>query len=141
MEAVWGEVLAIPMLGGGVPALAHPYPAERDPLHVYLAGLAPRSRRVMASALERQARLLTSGRRGAHDVDWTAVRYQHSAALRAALQEPWRDEEGDEHRLSAATVNLYLAALRGLLKNCAGGWATSTQTTTIGPSTWRPSAG
>lgn len=99
--------------------LARPaYPPDRDPLRVYLTSLGERSRRVMGVALERQARLLTGGRHGADEVDWARVRYQHTAALRAALQESWIDEHGAEHRLTPATIKLYLAALRGVLKEC-----------------------
>jgi len=94
------------------------YPAERDPLHVYLRRLGERSRRVMGVALERQARLLTGGRRGAAEVDWSLVDYQHTAALRAALQEAWIDDHGDAQKLAPATIKLYLAALRGVLREC-----------------------
>ncbi len=94
------------------------YPADRDPLHVYLRRLSERSRRVMGVALERQARLLTGGRRGAAEVDWSLVDYQHTAALRAALQEAWSDDHGDAQKLAPATIKLYLAALRGVLREC-----------------------
>ena len=102
----------------GAPTSAAFYPADRDPLAVYLRRLGERSRRVMGAALERQARLLTSGLHGAAEIDWTRLDYQHTAALRAALQEPWIDERGEEQRLSPATIRLYLAALRGVLREC-----------------------
>jgi len=60
----------------------------------------------MRAALETVARILTSGRVGAEALDWGAVRYQHSAAVRALLAE----------RYAPATANKTLAALRGVLK-------------------------
>lgn len=85
----------------GVEAL----PADRRPPAVYLAGLAPGSRRSITRALEVVARTLTGGRAGAGELAWHAVRFQHTAALRAALAA----------RYAPATANHMLAALRGAL--------------------------
>ncbi len=76
------------------------------PVAVYLARLAPGSRRSQKAALETMADLLTSGRIGIEELPWDRLRYQHTQALRAALAE----------RYSPATVNRHLAALRGVLK-------------------------
>ncbi len=80
-------------------------PAQR-PVAVYLARLAPGSRRSQKAALETMADLLTSGRIGIEELPWHRLRYQHTQALRAALAEHY----------SPATVNRHLAALRGVLK-------------------------
>src|SRR5579864_4415563 len=80
--------------------------AARNPVAVYLARLAPGSRRAQKSALETMARLLTTNRLGAEELPWHLLGYQHTQALRAALAD----------RYSPATANRHLAALRGVLK-------------------------
>jgi len=82
--------------------------AEEHAAAVYLARLAPGSRRSMREALDTIANLLTNGRHDAITLNWTALRYQHTQAVRAALAE----------RNSAATANKMLAALRGVLREC-----------------------
>src|SRR5579864_8454637 len=76
--------------------------AARNPVAVYLARLAPGSRRAQKSALETMARLLTTNRLGADELPWHRLGYQHTQALRAALAD----------RYSPATANRHLAALR-----------------------------
>ena len=80
-------------------------PAEH-PVAVYLARLAPGSRRSQKSALETMAEILTTGRISLDQLPWHQLRYQHTQALRAALAE----------RFSPATANRHLAALRGVLR-------------------------
>jgi site-specific recombinase XerD len=87
-------------------AVAVPVPADRHPVRVYLARLAPGSRRTMREALDTIAALLTSGRCDAETINWAALRYQHSQAVRAALAA----------RYKPATANKMLAALRGVLR-------------------------
>lgn len=79
---------------------------DRNPAAVYLAGLAQGSRRTMRGALDTIAGLLTNGQANAFGVDWAALRFQHTAAIRSKLSE----------RYSAATANKMLSALRGTLK-------------------------
>jgi site-specific recombinase XerD len=79
---------------------------DRHPVAVYLARLAPGSRRSQKSALETMADLLTGGRIGIEELPWHRLGYQHASALRAALAE----------RYSPATANRYLAALRSVLR-------------------------
>jgi site-specific recombinase XerD len=79
---------------------------DRHPVAVYLARLAPGSRRSQKSALETMADLLTGGRIGIEELPWHRLGYQHASALRAALAE----------RYSPATANRHLAALRGVLR-------------------------
>ena len=86
-----------------------PTPVEdpsRHPVAVYLARLAPGSRRSQRAALETMARLLTTDRLGADELPWPSLGYQHTQALRAALAD----------RYSPATANRHLAALRGVLR-------------------------
>jgi site-specific recombinase XerD len=79
---------------------------SRHPVAVYLARLAPGSRRSQAGALDTMAILLTTGRLGKEELPWQQLRYQHTQALRAALAD----------RYSPATANRHLAALRGVLR-------------------------
>jgi hypothetical protein len=71
-----------------LPATITTLPLDRTPAVVYLARLAPGSRRTMRRALDTVASLLTSGRADALACDWPALRYQHTAALRALLTSP-----------------------------------------------------
>src|SRR5438477_12880557 len=83
-----------------------PLSADRHPAAVYLASLAPGSRRTMRQALDAVAGLLTSGQATAETLEWAALRYQHTQAVRAALAA----------RYAPATANKTLAALRGVLR-------------------------
>ncbi len=94
------------------------YLPEHDPYRVYLLSLAPRSQQVACRALERLARLLTAGGQGAGDLDWARVRRGHVVALQAALRRERRVVEGQEVALAPATINFYLATLRGVVKEC-----------------------
>src|SRR5919197_4902117 len=69
-----------------------------------LAPLAPRHARRSGH----HRRLLSDGRCDALSLDWTALRYPHTAAVRAQLAE----------RYAVATANQHLSALRGVLKEC-----------------------
>lgn len=81
-------------------------PLDRQPARVYLGRLAAGSRRTMREALERLAGILTGERYPAAAIDWSAVGYQHAAALRARLADSY----------SVASVNKHLSALRGVLR-------------------------
>lgn len=87
-------------------ALSHSQPLDRNPAAVYLASLAPGSRRAMLGALNTIADLVSSGQADAHSLDWSALRFQHTTAIRSALAE----------RYKPATVNKMLSALRQVLK-------------------------
>lgn len=60
----------------------------------------------MRGALGTVSALLTRGRVAAESLDWAALRYRHTAAIRATLAE----------RYGPAQVNKVLAALRGVLR-------------------------
>jgi site-specific recombinase XerD len=81
-------------------------PADRRPAAVYLAALAPGSRRTMAQALAAIAELAAGGTADPQAFPWHLLRHPHVAAVRATL--------AARHR--AATANKMLAALRGTLK-------------------------
>ncbi|MBV8145041.1 MAG: tyrosine-type recombinase/integrase [Gammaproteobacteria bacterium] len=98
--------MSAPQLPARAPALHAELPLDQHPAAVYLARLAPGSRRTMRDALEDIAELLSSGRLTMVTLNWGALRYQHTAAVRAALAE----------RHAPATVNKMLSALRGVLK-------------------------
>jgi site-specific recombinase XerD len=80
--------------------------ATEHPVLMYLARLAPGSRRTMRQSLDTVAAILSSGRTDALTLDWSRLAYQHTAAVRAALAE----------RYAPATANKMLAAIRGVLK-------------------------
>lgn len=83
------------------------YEPSQLPSLVYLASLSPGSRRTMTNALNTIAQILTQSDDVEHfDIPWHAIRYQHSAAIRAALN----------NKYAFSTVNKMLAALRGTLK-------------------------
>jgi len=86
--------------------LARPTLPDRHPAAVYLARLAQGSRRTMAGALDVIAGLLTSYRCDKETLDWGALRYQHTAAIRALLADLY----------APATANKMLEALRGVLR-------------------------
>jgi len=81
-------------------------PSDRTPALVYLAGLAPGARRTMRQALNAMAAELTGGACDAASCPWPALRFSHTAALRAGLAE----------RYAPATANKMLSALRGVLR-------------------------
>lgn len=89
----------------GALALRETGPLGQHPAAVYLAGLAAGSRRTMRTSLDTVA-LLLSGRAEALAVDWAAVRFQHTAGVRAQLA----------GRYAPATANKVLSALRGVLR-------------------------
>lgn len=86
--------------------LTTPPPLTSHPAAVYLSGLAEGSRPTMRQALDAISALLTDGRGDALTLDWAALRYQHTAAIRTALME----------RFAPATANKMLCALRRVLK-------------------------
>jgi len=91
-----------------LPGLA---PAPKEALlavDAYLGRLQPgASRHTMRQSLEHLARLATAGEIAANALPWHQLRYQDTAALRAALV-------NSDYR--PATINVRLAALRGVLR-------------------------
>lgn len=85
--------------------LTEPLPLTRHPAAVYLSGLGEGSVSTMRHSLDAIASLLTNGECDALTLDWSKLRYQHTAAIRAALKQ----------RLAPATANKMLVALRRVL--------------------------
>lgn len=83
-----------------------PVALDRHPAAVYLAGLGAGSRRTMRWALDDVALLVSGGRADALALDWAALRFQHTQAIRAHLAE----------HCSLSAANLKLTALRGALE-------------------------
>jgi len=81
-------------------------PLTNQPAAVYLSSLTAGSRRTMGKALNAISRMLTNDQCDALTLDWAALRYQHTAAIRSVLME----------RYSPATANRMLCALRRTLK-------------------------
>ena len=86
--------------------LSQPVPLTLHPAAVYLSSLAPGSRRTMRNSLDAIAKLLTGESTDAMTLDWSKLRYQHTAAVRTALRQ----------RLAPSTVNKMLVALRRVLQ-------------------------
>lgn len=86
--------------------LHEPVPVTLHPAAVYLSSLSQGSRRSMLSSLNAIASLLTEGECDAFSLDWSKLRYHHTAAVRTALKQ----------RLAPATTNKMLVALRRVLK-------------------------
>ena len=87
--------------------------ASREPVMVYLAGLAATGRRAMQCRLEAAALVLQGMAPGRGqqkpelNLPWHELTFAHVSALRSKLQ---------EHYQSAATINLTLAAVRGVTR-------------------------
>lgn len=78
-----------------------------NPAQVYVMSLAPGSRRTMRQALKTVATLVTSSEIvDPYQFPWHALRFAHTAAIRAQLGELY----------APATANKILSALRGTLK-------------------------
>ena len=78
-----------------------------NPALVYLASLTSEtSRRTMHNALQRIALLVTSDQCDLYTLNWAALRFQHTQAIRSRLAEEYKP----------ATVNKMLSALRGTLE-------------------------
>jgi integrase/recombinase XerD len=86
--------------------LHEPVPVTLHPAAVYLSSLSEGSRRSMLSSLNAIARLLTEDECDAFSLDWSKLRYHHTAAVRTALKQ----------RLAPTTTNKILVALRRVLK-------------------------
>lgn len=85
--------------------LSETLPLDQNPAAVYLAKLQPTGRRTQAHALNVIASIV--GAPDAFSLDWSQMRYQHTAAIRARLIEAY----------APATVNKFLSALRQVLKH------------------------
>ena len=81
-------------------------PIDQHPAAVYLASLSAGSRRTMRGALDTIAGLVSGGQLDALGLDWAALRYQHTAAIRAKLASTY----------ALTTANKMLSALRGTLR-------------------------
>src|SRR5262249_20274854 len=104
-----GPNAQVPALVDLAPA-PQPLPADRHPVHAYLAHLrAAGSRRTMRAALETAATFLSRGRADAETFPWWALHSQHMSALRARLV---------ARAYAPATGNRLLTAVRGVLKEC-----------------------
>lgn len=103
---------AIVQRPGGL-VILEPERADRHPVAVYLSGLSKSSRRPMLHALDVIADLIHQGA-DAWSVNWPALRFQHTAAIRSELAERRNPATGKPY--APSTVNRQLSALRGVLK-------------------------
>ena len=83
--------------------LSQPLPLEQNPAAVYIATLAITGKRTQAQALRVIASMFDTD---IYRLDWGALRYEHTAAIRAKLAQSY----------SPATANKMLSALRRTLK-------------------------
>ncbi|MBW4640619.1 MAG: site-specific integrase [Gloeocapsa sp. UFS-A4-WI-NPMV-4B04] len=86
--------------------LTEPVPLTSHPAAVYLGSLSQGSQRAMRSSLNAIAFVLTDGECDCFTLNWSKLRYRHTAAVRTALKQ----------RLAPTTVNKMLVALRRVLK-------------------------
>lgn len=87
-------------------------PLDQNPAAVYLAGLSTDpGRRAQRQALAVIAEILT-GQPDIFAVQWAALRFQHTQAIRAKLLEL----PGKNGKRAAATINRELSALKGVLR-------------------------
>ena len=99
----------VPAARETVPVVAEPGPLDRHPAAVYLETKPSAvGRRGLQRSLDRAAELLTGGlATNCLLVNWTEVRYQHVAGMRARLL---------EQGAAPATVNHVLSAVRGVIR-------------------------
>ncbi|HLG11165.1 MAG TPA: tyrosine-type recombinase/integrase [Dehalococcoidia bacterium] len=88
---------------------AHALAPHRNPYVVYLARLAPRSRRSLHYVLQRAARELSGGACDAESLPWWEMRSGEVAAYRRRLQDAG---------LAPKTVNIAMTGMSGVLKEC-----------------------
>ncbi len=84
----------------------------QNPVAIYLARLAKGSRPTQTDALKQIVRWLGGG--DPNTFAWHRLRYEHTSAIRTLIVEQPLNETGIPRK--PATVNRYLAALRGVLK-------------------------
>ncbi len=86
--------------------LTAPVPLTLHPAAVYLDSLSEGSKPTMKQALDAIASAVTSGSCDCFTLNWAALRYQNTSAIRAALKKQY----------APATANKMLCALRRVLK-------------------------
>ena len=85
--------------------LSEPLPLTSHPAAVYLRSLSPGSKPTMTTALNAIASLLSNGQCDLYTLDWSAIKYRHTAAVRASLLE----------RYAPATASKIMCAFRRVL--------------------------
>jgi site-specific recombinase XerD len=86
--------------------LVETLPLDQNPAAVYLARLKKNSRRPQKSGLDAVAKILSGGTADCFELDWSKVRYQHTALVRSQLMDGY----------APATANRMLSAIRGTLE-------------------------
>ncbi len=79
-----------------------PLPLTTNPASVYLSGLREGSRRTIKWCLNSIAAIVTGGECDCLTLDWSKLRYHHTAAVRSALMDKY----------APVTANKMLSALR-----------------------------
>jgi site-specific recombinase XerD len=113
LPVLYGDVIE----GSSLPAIIE-QPSDQNPAAVAIASKTSKhSQRSTRQSLDRIAYYFIHQTFPANDnnakdlcfsVNWSELRYQHTAAIRAALQQQYKP----------GTVNVMLSALRGVLKEC-----------------------
>ena len=85
--------------------LTSPIPLTEHPAIVYLNGLSEGSRPTMARSLKAIALMLTSGECDLYTLDWSKLRYKHTAAIQSVLLDKYE----------ATTAKKMMSALRRVL--------------------------
>jgi integrase len=98
------------------PEIMIPMPTEKNSAAVYLARLGSEySRCGMRWSLSIASTILTNGRYEFHEIDWTRLRYQHIAALRARLMQP-NPPPKRRKPYAFGTANMILCGVRGVMR-------------------------
>ncbi|BAY87899.1 integrase family protein (plasmid) [Calothrix parasitica NIES-267] len=87
-------------------SLTQPLPLTLNPAEVYIRSLGKGSRRTMREALNAIAKLLTNNECDAATLDWSKLKYRHTAIIRSILMEKY----------SPAMANKMICALRRTLQ-------------------------
>ena len=89
-------------VGGGTLVLSQARPLDQNPAAVYLARLSPGSKRTMRHSLDSIANLVSGGRADALALEWAALRFQHTSAIRAKLAETYAPATAKQDAISPA---------------------------------------
>lgn len=100
------DLVVIKESDGILPVAFDASPPERNPALIYLASLAPGSRRTMRQSLEIIADLVSGDRGTWLSIPWADLRYAHTTAIRAKLSETY----------APATANKIICAMKGVIK-------------------------
>lgn len=81
---------------------------DLNPVAIYLASLAPNSRRTQKGSLQTISTIVSGGTVDCMNFEWHRLRYQHTQAIRSALMT----------RYAPKTANRHLGAMKRVMREC-----------------------